>query len=79
MLITALILRMRLLAQIFTVAVPSTDIGAPEAFMREGHFSLLIEMLFCCAIRYASKDTVAPVSGVARTRTAGRPTCDSHT
>ena len=66
LLTTASIVRMSLLAHILTVAVPSTAIGAPEAFMREGHFSLLIEMLFCCATRYARRDTVAPVSGVAR-------------
>ena len=37
------------------------------------------DILFCCATRCASRDTVAPVSGVACIWTAGRPTCDSHT
>ena len=79
LLMTASTLHIRLLAQMFTVAVPSTCMGSPDALTREGHFSLFTNKFCCCATRYARRETVAPVSGMACTRVAGRPTCDSHT
>ena len=78
LLMTASTLQKRLLAQRVTVAVPSTCIDNQEAFTSEGLLSLLINKFCCCAILYTKRDTVAPISGVACTLEAGRPTCNIH-